>query len=138
MAANNLYQELRDILKDFKDFLASKIDIIAPAIKALADLIPKINELITKLIDLMGKLKTEIKNLDVGNISGLSDVSSFTEKIKSFLTAAEKLLPNESGTIKDVLSVADVVTGLPSLDQVKAEILGLIDDIVTDLNKLKA
>lgn len=139
MAAQNLYQELRDILKEFKDFLNSdKFNVIKTAINSLAAMIPQINELITKLVELMDKLKTEINNLNVNNIPGLSDVSSFTEKIKSFLSAAEKLLPNESDTIADVLSVADVVTGLPSLEQLKTEILGLISDVTAKLNELKS
>lgn len=139
MAANNLYQELRDVLQEFKDFLNSdKFNVIKAAINTLTELIPQLNELITKLVELMGKLKAEIEKLDVNNIQGLSDVSSFTGKIKTFLSAAGKLLPNESDTIADVLSVADVVTGLPSLDQLKTEILGLIDDVTAKLNQLKS
>ena len=41
-------------------------------------------------------------------------------------------------SVDDILEVANVVAGLPSLDQVKAEILGLIDSIVIHLNSLKA
>ena len=37
----------------------------------------------------------------------------------------------------DVLGVADIVTGLPSLDDVKGEILALIDAITAHLNSLK-
>jgi len=37
-----------------------------------------------------------------------------------------------------VLAVANVVTSLPSLDAIKEELKKLIDDIVTDLNALKA
>ena len=138
MAADNLFQELKDVLQDFKDFLDANVPIIKPAIQALASLIPQITELIDKLVDLMNKLKTEIQNLDVSSIPGLSEVSEFTTKVKAFLGAAKNLLPDEAATIDDVLSVADVVTGLPSLDEVKTEILTLLDAIVVHLNSLKA
>ena len=138
MAADNLFQELKDVLQDFKDFLDANVPIIKPAIQALASLIPQITELIDKLVDLMNKLKTEIQNLDVSSIPGLSEVSEFTTKVKAFLEAAKNLLPDEAATIDDVLSVADVVTGLPSLDEVKTEILTLLDAIVVHLNSLKA
>lgn len=138
MAAENLFQELKDVLQDFKDFLDENVPTIKPAIQALASLIPQITELIDKLIDLMNKLKTEIQNLDVGAIPGLSEASEFTTKVKSFLDSAKNLLPDEAETIDEVISIADVVTGLPSLDAVKAEIITLIDAIVAHLNSLKA
>ena len=138
MAADNLFQELRDVLQDFKDFLDENVPTIKPAIQALASLIPQITELIDKLVDLMNKLKTEIQNLDVSAIPGLGEVSEFTTKVKSFLDSAKNLLPDETETIDDVMSVADVVTGLPSLDEVKTEILSLLDAIIAHLNSLKA
>lgn len=136
--ADNLFQELKDVLQEFKDFLDENVSTIKPAVQALASLVPQINELIDKLADLMGKLKTEIQNLDVSAIPGLAEASEFTTKIKAFLTAAKNLLPDEADTIDEVLGVADVVAGLPSLDEVKAEILSLIDAITAHLNSLKA
>jgi len=137
MADSNLYADLKKALQDFKDFLHSNVTTIKPAIQALKSLIPQIGDLLDKLISLMGQLKTEITNLDVSNIPGLSQVSAFTTGIKTLLTTAENLLPNQKPAIDDVLKVTDVVSGLPSLDTVKADILKLIDDIVTDLNSLK-
>ena len=138
MSETNLFQELKDVLTEFKEFLDEKVPIIKPAINALASMIPQINELIDKLVDLMNQLKTEIQNLDVGSIPGLSEVSEFTGKVTSLLDTAENLVPDLATTIGEVRSVASVVTSLPSLDQVKTEILGLIDAIVTHLNSLKS
>ncbi|HAA33614.1 MAG TPA: hypothetical protein DCE56_45165 [Cyanobacteria bacterium UBA8553] len=138
MAATNLFQDLRDVLQDFKTFLDANVPTIKPAIQALTSLLPQISELLDKLIDLMSKLKTEIQNLDVSSVPGLGEVTTFTDKIKAFLNSAKSLLPNEAGTIDDVLEVADVVSSLPSLDQVKTEILNLIDAIAAHLTSLKA
>lgn len=138
MAAPNLFEELKSALTDFKTFLDQNVGTIKPAINALASLIPQINELIDKLIDLMGRLKTEIQNLDVGNIPGLAQASEFTEKIKALLTTTRNLLPEQAGTIDDVLGVANVVSGLPSLDAVKGEILSLLDAINAHLASLKS
>lgn len=137
MAADNIYQELKDVLEDFKGFLDTNVPTIKPAIQALASLIPQVTELLDKLIDLMNKLKTEIQNLDVGAIPGLAEASQFTTKVKDFLGAAKNLLPDEADTIDEVLAVADVVTGLLSLDTVKEDILNLITAIVAHLNSLK-
>jgi hypothetical protein len=93
--------------------------------------------LIDKLITLMGQLKTEIQNLDVGAIPGLDKVSAFTNGIKTLLTTAANLLPDQKADIEEVLGVVNVVSGLPTLDTVKADILALIDAIVADLNTLK-
>jgi phage-related protein len=134
----NLFQELKDLLTEFKGFLDTNVPVIKPAINALAALIPQINELITKLVDLMGKLKTEIDKLDVANIPGLDKVSEFTTQVKNLLTTAKGLLPAEAGTIDDILSVANVVSGLPSLDEIKTEIKNLIDAITAHLNSLKS
>lgn len=138
MAADNLYQDLKDVLQEFKDFLDTNVPVIKPAIQALTSMVPQITELLDKLIELMGKLKTEIQNLDVSAIPGIGEVSSFTTNVTNFLNTTKALLPDEADTIDDILDVASVVTGLPSLDQVKGEILGLIDAIVSHLNTLKS
>jgi phage-related protein len=137
MAAQNLFEELKTALTSFKTFLDANVGTIKPAIQALKAIVPQITELITKLIDLMNKLKTEISNLNPGQVgAGLTKVTEFTNATKTLLTTAKDLLPNEAGTIDEVLGVVNVVSSLPSLDAVKAEILALIDAIVSDLNQL--
>jgi gas vesicle protein len=139
MAATNLFEELKDVLQDFKDFLDENVNVIQPAIAALKAIIPdQINDLLSKLIDLINTLKTEIENLDVSTIPGLAEASEFTEKIKAFLEAAKNLLPENSDEINDVLAVADVVTSLPSLDEIKTEIIALLDAIIGHLNTLNS
>jgi hypothetical protein len=138
MAEQNLFEQLKEVLAEFKQFLDDNVPTIKPAIQAIASLIPQVNELIDLLIDLMGKLKTEIQNLDVSTIPGLAEVSEFTSMIKVFLEAAKKLLPDEIASIDEISDVADVVTGLPSLEEVKTEIISLINAIVGHLNSLKA
>ena len=137
MAENNLFQELNDVLQEFKTFLDTNVSTIAPAIQAIASLVPQVTELIDKLVDLMGKLKTEINGLSVASIPGLAAATEFIDKIKAFLEAAKNLLPEEAGTIDDVLGVADVVGSLSGLDDVKTAILECIDAIVVHLNSLK-
>ena len=139
MAESNLFEDLRDVLQDFRDFLDENAPVIKPAIDALRTIIPdQIDDLLDKLLELMSKLKTEIQNLDVSAIPGLSEASEFMTRIKSFLEAAKNLLPDETEAIDDVLGVADVVAGLPSLDDIKTEILALMDAIIGHLNSLKA
>ena len=138
MAAPNVFQELKDVLQELKTFLDTNVPVIKPAINALAAIVPQINDLINELISLLGKLKTEIQNLNVGAIPGLDKVSTFTASAKALLETTKKVLPNEAGTINDIIATADVVTGLPSVDQLKTELLSLIDAIVAHLNSLKS
>ncbi len=138
MAEPNLFQELKDALTEFKTFLDTNVPVIKPAIQALKSIIPQIGELLDKLIDLMGKLKTAIQNLNVGAIPGLDKVTTFTQGVTTLLQTAKNLLPNETSTIDDVLGVANVAGSLPSVDQLKTEIISLIDAIVVDLNSLKS
>lgn len=135
--ATNLYTDLKNALNDFKTFLDTNTATIKPAIQALESVVPQISDLVSKLVDLMGKMKTEIQNLDVSAVPGLDQVSKFTNAITTVLTTAKNLLPGEATAIQDVLDVTNVVTGLPSLDTVKKDILALIDGIIADLNQLK-
>jgi hypothetical protein len=135
---SSLFQDLRDALKEFKEFLDANVEKIKPAVSALKSLVPQITELLDKLIDLMNKLKAEIDKLNVNNITGLAEASQFTEKLKTFLNTTKTLLPDEASTIDSVLQIADVVTGLPSLDSIKKEITDLIAAITGHLNTLKA
>ena len=133
----NIFEELKNLLTEFQTFLEQNVATIRPAILAIAGVFPQIVELIDKLIELMNKLKTEINNFDLGNINGLTEATQFINMIKSFLESARTLLPDEAGTINDVLAVADVVGSLSGLDDVKGEILTTIDAIVAHLNSLK-
>lgn len=139
MAAPNLYEELKKALKDFKDFLDANTAKIKPAIAPLNQLTGgRVTELLNKLIDLLNKLKVEIGKLDPAVVPGLNEVTTFTASVKTLLETAKNLLPDQAGTINDVLAVADIVTGLPSLAQIKQEILDLIQAIITKLQELKA
>ncbi len=134
----NLFQELKDVLTTFKQFLDTNVNTIKPAITALKSIVPQITELLDKLVDLMGKLKTEINNLNPGAVGGgLTKVTEFTNAAKSLLETAKNLLPNEAGTIDEILAVVSVVSSLPSLDAIKGEIIALIDAITGHLNTLK-
>lgn len=137
MADENLFEQLKAVLADFKSFLDDNVPTIKPAIQAIASLVPQVNELIDLLVDLLGKLRTELENLDVAAIPGLAEVAEFTGMIPALLDAAKKLLPAETASIEAIGDVADVVTGLPGVDAVKAEILTLIAAIVAHLNSLK-
>lgn len=138
MPGTNLFEDLKDALTKFKTFLHDNVSTIKPAIQALKAIVPQVTDLIDKLIDLLGKLKAEIDKINPGSVVGLTKVTEFTKSAKALLETARGLLPNEAGTIDEVIRVADVVTSLPSLDAVKGEIKALIDAIVTDLNQLKA
>jgi ABC-type transporter Mla subunit MlaD len=137
MADTNLYQELKDALQQLKDFLQANTGTIKPAIQALASIVPQIVTLIDQLIGLLNQVKTEINNLNVSGIPGLAQVTGFTQNVTTFLNTAKALLPGEAATIDEVLGAANVVGSLPSLDQVKQEILDLIDAVIADLNQLK-
>lgn len=138
MADKTLFEELKDELTDFKTFLHDNVATIKPAIQAIAALVPQVNDLIDLLTGLMDKLRTAINNLDVSQIPGLGEVSQFTGKLPALLDAAKKLLPDETASIDSISDVANVVTGLPSVGDVKTELLALIDAIKTDLASLKA
>ena len=137
MADESVFEQLKQVLTDLKNFLDANVPTIKPAIQALASLIPQIVDLLDLLIGLMNDLKTEVQNLDVSSIPGLNEVSEFTSQITTFLDTTKDLLPDQASTIEEIRSVANVVTGLPSLDEVKAEILLLLDAIIAHLNSLK-
>lgn len=139
--AENLYQDLQTALQDFKKFLDDNTKTIKPAIQALKAVIPQLGDLIDQLIKLLRKLKTEIQNLDVGAGQvgdAIKQVSAFTTGVKTLLTTAENLLPQNKADIDAVLSVVDVVSSLPSLNDVKDAILKAIEDVIADLNNLKS
>ena len=138
MADTNLFEEMKTVLTDFKSFLDTNVPTIKPAVQALASIVPKIVELIDLLVGLMGKIKAEIDKIKLNGIPGLDKVSEFTGKIKSFLTTAKDILPDDADSAVDsVLSVVNVVGSLPSLDQIKNELFGLIDAITNHLKSLK-
>jgi ABC-type transporter Mla subunit MlaD len=138
MAEQNLFEELKAVLADLKTFLEENADDIRPAIQAIASLIPQVNELIDLLVDLLEKLKKEVDNLDVSGIPGVAQVAEFTGKIPALLDAAKKLLPDETASIEAIADVTDVVTGLPSIEEVKTELSNLLQAIIDLIISLKS
>lgn len=138
MADTNLFQELKDVLQDFKEFLDQNVPIIKPAITAVAEFVPQINELVNSLVSLLTDLKTEIQNLDVGIIQNLDKVGEFTTGVSTLLESAKTLLPDQASAIDEVLDIARIASSLPSIDQVKTEIINLLDAVIAHLNSLKS
>lgn len=137
-SSSNLFQELHDALTQFKQFIESNQGTLKTAVTGLKSIVPQVGDLMTKLIALMGQLKDAVNNLNVGAIPGLDTISQFTTAATSLLQSAEALLPQQKSAIDEVLSVANVVTGLPSLDAIKQEILDLLTAIVTDLQTINS
>ena len=54
------------------------------------------------------------------------------------LGTAKNLLPEKADDIDSVLSIANVVSGLPSLDEIKNEIITLLDACIAHVNSLKS
>lgn len=125
----NLFEELKEVLGDFRTFLKDNVDLIRPAIVALASLLPQLDQLVDQLIGLVGSLKREIEDFDLASIGAeeLGKALEFVDQVTSFLTASKDLLPGEADAIDGVLSVANVAGSLPNLDDVKQEILDLLD-----------
>lgn len=137
MAETNLFEEMKDALEDFKSFLDQNIGTIRPAVQAIAAMIPEVNDFIDQLAGVLDQLKTKINELNT-NIPGLTEATEFTGKVTSFLETAKSLVPDAASEIDAVLETASVVTSLPSLDQVKTEILNLLDAIIAHVNSLKS
>ena len=133
---SNLYHQLHDALQQFKKFLDSATATLKPAIQALKPMVPQIGDLITKLINLMKQLRDAVDQIDVNKIPGLDQVTQFTTSVTTLLQTAESLLPAQKPAIDDVLSAAQVVTQLPSLKDVKDQILTLLDQVTQDLTNL--
>ena len=138
MAADNLFQKLRRILQNYKDFLDANVPTLKPALQALSSLIPQISDAIDTLIDLMSELKAIIQNLDVGSIPGLQVLSSFAEKTKAVLLTSRCLLLEQRSEIASVICVSDILESLPHLEEIKGEIIALIEAIIAHLNSLKS
>jgi ABC-type transporter Mla subunit MlaD len=135
---SNLYQQLKDALQQFKQFLEdpATTSTLHDAISALKPMVPQIGDLLDKLIGLMDQLHDAVNQIDVTNINGLQQVTQFTTGVTTLLQTAESLLPAEKPTIDEVLSAAGVVTQLPSLSDVKQQILDLLTGIKGDLQAL--
>lgn len=140
MATTNVFQELKDALADLKQFLTENAATIGPAIKALAEIVPQVNTLIDELTGVLGKLKTEINELNVGGIAGeaLAKLPAFAKSITTVLNTAKTVVPAQASDIDKAVGAVSLVGSVPSLDDVKAEVIQLIDDIIALLDGMKA
>jgi hypothetical protein len=140
VATTNVFQELKDALDDLKKFLEENAATVGPAIKALAEIVPPVNTLIDELISLLETLKSEIGKLNVGGIAEeqLKKLPAFAKSITTMLNAAKTVLPDEASDINEVIGAVNLVGSVPSLDQVKEQVILVIDDIVALLSGMKA
>jgi hypothetical protein len=140
MASANPYQDLKDALQELWDILdtSEEYDAIAAAITALAVVFPDITKLIDELIGLLNQLKKAVEDLNVTGVPGLEKVTQVTAAATAIAKAAQVLLPdNKQEGVTSVLNLLSQVSGLPSLDTVKADVIKLITDINGKLAALK-
>jgi hypothetical protein len=137
--AVNLFEELKDTLEEFKVFLQDNVATIQPVISALRAIFPdQIGALLNTLIGLMNTLKTEVNNIDLTGISNIDKVAEFAGKITNLVNASRALLPNASDEFDAVSNAASVISSLPTVANIKDEIIALIDTIIGHLNTLNA
>lgn len=136
--AVNVYDELKNALTQVKNVLDEGTDIIRPAIQAIAAAVPQINELLAKLVELLASLKAEVLKLDVSVIP-VDKVLPFINGVKTLLESGRKILPAEDQPKVDTaLEVVEVVSTIPTPEQIKAEVTGLIDAVSAQVASLQA
>lgn len=136
--AGNLYADLLAALKSFFNFIDPHMGELTAAVKVLKPMVPQVTTLLTSLIDLLDSLKTEITNINLANVTDkLTTVAGFTASAKTLLVSVETLLPDKKPTVDQVLAAIATVGDLPSLDQVKSDILDFIGTIRGHLDTLK-
>lgn len=136
--AVNVYDELKNALTQVKTILDEGADIVKPAVQALAAVVPQINELLDKVIDLLGRLKVEINKLDVSAIP-VDKVMPFLDGLKSLLDTSRNVLPADSKeTIDTASDVITVIKSIPTPEQIKAEVVALLDAVTAHITALKA
>jgi ABC-type transporter Mla subunit MlaD len=138
MATSNLFRDLRNALNNLKAILDANSAVLKPAIQTLKSVLPQVGDLLNQLISLMDSLKAEIQNLDVSNVTGLSELASFAASAEAVLQDSEDLLPERKADIDSVLGTLSILESLPSLPAVRQDILTLIDGVIANLNLLNS
>ncbi len=133
----NLYHELRDSLQGVKQFLDGNLHALRPGMQTLFAALPQSRHLLDNLIYLLNGFKLNLQQLDVGQIPSIPEISSFAIQLETFLQSAQDLLPEEPTVYRDVQRTARVLTSLDSLEEVKGELMFLVDSIVGQLYELK-
>jgi hypothetical protein len=135
--AVNVYDELKNALVQVNTILDQGTDIIKPAVHALASVVPQINELLDKVIDLLGRLKVEINKLDVSALP-VDKVLPFLNGLGSLLETSRNVLPADSKeTIDTAADVINVIKTIPTPEQIKTEVIGLLDSVTAHITALK-
>lgn len=138
--AVNVYEEIKNALTTVKNILDQGTNTIKPAVQALAGAVPEVNDLLGKLVTLLDKLKVAVNDLDAGAIGGhIQTVLNLVNASKALIEKAREALPEaEKPIATTALEVATVISSLPSFDQLKAEIVALIDAVKTSIQSLRA
>ena len=134
----NVYIQLRETVKGFRDFLDNNTLNLKSGIHSVASIMPQTNHLADSLIYLMENLRNTIMNIDTGSIPYLVELSTFGDKVNMILQSAKELLPNEPNAIEDVMRTTHVLSDLPTLGDIKGEIIGSLDGIIGHLYELKS
>lgn len=137
MADTNVYQDLKDALSKFKDFMTQNLDVIKAALKAVAAFIPNVPQVIDQLIGLLNTLKSEIDKIDPSKLTGVAQISALTDGVGAILTATKALLPDQSSAIEGVTTALGVLKSVPSLTQIKTDIISLLTDVTGLLTQVK-
>lgn len=141
MAVPNAYQELQDGLDKLNAILTSDEAVaIKAAIDALAEVVPAIPKVIDQLVALLDELQKEVDKLQIGNISGLTELSEVMDAAAAVTDAAKLLLKNDPKALKvatDASDLLSLVTALPTLDELKGTLTTAIAAVRAELVSIK-
>jgi methyl-accepting chemotaxis protein len=132
--ANNIYEQLRDALKEFKEFLEKDNGEIKGVLSQVVSNFPPLGGLIKSLLDLLDDLKAEIADL-ADNLEDIDKARSFAKTAQKVVEAGKELL-TDSPVVETVLDVVKVINDIPSLADVQTEIdetIGLIKGHLQDV-----
>lgn len=139
MADENVLEQLKTALTDLKQFLTDHQAELTQLVKTAAQLFPPIIQAIDTLIGLLNKLKDEITNLDLGQVqAGLDQVQGFVSITGTLLEAVKKFRPDLADEVAPAEDALNAVGQLPSLGQLKTDLINAINDVVNVLNQLKS
>lgn len=136
--AVNVYEELKNALTQIKTIMDQGVAVIKPAVKTLAGAVPQINDLLAKLVGLLDQLKVEINKLDAAALP-VDKVLPFINGVKSLLDTSRNILPaDQKDTIDTAVEVVTVIQSIPSPEQIKAEVIALLDAVKAHIASLRA
>jgi hypothetical protein len=131
-----VYEELKKNLELLRNFIINNEVALRSGLESMSTVVPQVRHLTGNMVSIMEQFRTTLDGVKSITYSDIELLMSFSGHLQSFLTG-NPLLPVEPEHRADLVSNAQLLSGLNSLASMREDLVQITEDIIFQVRGLR-